>query len=566
MPQTQLPLDAAPRKLWKPELLERGVRLGEEEAKRILKTQIVDPDDGEYGGFPAPDLMLVDGLAVPGYGQLLTRLWKQPKSRYHESGQVVRRIIMALDFFENRAQHPDGSLDGTGTGDMHSAPHAAFATLSLADLLLLWDGVDTPEAEEVRARIRRCIVKASPCLRGGRLFTHNHRWVACAAMAVINDIEPDQRLVDAINGYLLGDGIDQDADGFYSEYAAGYGMLTNRCLMKIADLMDRQHLLEHVRRNLDLLIWLRHANGEVACEFSYRDNDTGAVGSPEVFVEMARRDGRGDYLQMAEDIVALALGEDGLRPLSKIGPNALLTLAELPHPGVAPEPLPDTFRKVFVRDQIVRVRRGSFSATVMGRPWNPECPFWGKPSNCNFLALRNGGAVIDGTRIIFKYYGEKDVGIPEGGLKVEGDTAWFQHDFTSWFDGPVLWRMRELSPDFHLRVAVREVDDGIELRTKAWGTPKVLVQLEFAVRPEGNIIIDGSKLPLKAGGRHFARRGPVRIVNGADALEITGDLVVQHRVAGGDRFINRRASTSLYVTPRTPYEGVITIRTATAGK
>ena len=560
MSEEQLSLEKLPDRLWKPELMEPGIRLGDEEAKRVLKSQIVDPNDDEYGGFRNPEVMLVDALSVPGYGQLLTRLWKQPKSRYHQSGEVLRRIMLALDYFEQRAQYPDGSLDGVATGDMQSAPHAAFATLSLGELLALWEDVDLPEAEEIRQRITRSMLKASVCLREGRLFTHNHRWVACAAMAVINDLEPDPKLVDAINGYMLGDGVDQDADGFYSEYAAGYGMLTSKCLMKIADLLHRGHLLEYVRANLDLLIWMRHSNGEVACEFSYRDNDHGPLSAPDLFVEMADKDGRGDYLQMAEDIVAHALEGGAPKSGARIGPNALMMLAELRHPDVEPTPLPDSFRKVFVRNQIVRTRRGKFSATMMGRPWNPDCPFWGKPRNRNFLAVRYGDAIIDGTRIVFKYYGEKDVGIEEGGLRVEGDTAWFRHDFTSWVDGPVLWRMRELNPDFHVSVSTREIDGGIELKMKAWGTPKVIVQLEFAVRPEGEIILGGAKQPLVHGGKHFPAGGPVHIRNGDDVLEIAGDLAVEHRVVAGGSFIHRKQWASLYVLARTPYDGTITIR------
>jgi len=61
------------------------------------------------------------------------------------------------------------------------------------------------------------------------------------------------------------------------------------------------------------------------------------------------------------------------------------------------------------------------------------------------------------------------------------------------------------------------------------------------------------------GERHYLN-GPASIVNGTDALEFGGDLVVQHRELAGGNFTKKPQMTSLIVAPRTPYEGIITIR------
>ena len=257
-----------------PDLLPFAVERAEEEAEVALRTQVPDGEP-DAGGYRSPDTLVCDSKAVAKTARLLARLWLEPSSKFHRSDALVDSVRRAMRFFEYRAQQPDGSTHGLPTGDMGSAPHAAFAVEAFHELLPVWARVDHPARREVEMAVRRCMVRAGVALRSKGVFTHNHRWIACAALACINDIAPDARLVARIDDYLS-DGIDQDEDGFWSEYSPVYAMLSNICYTRMADLLDRPELLEPVWRNLDTLPFLRHSNGEVACEFTFRQ-DRGAV-------------------------------------------------------------------------------------------------------------------------------------------------------------------------------------------------------------------------------------------------------------------------------------------------
>ena len=537
---------------WAPELAEEGIRRGEETASQALATLVLDPDDPEYGGFRSSELLVCEGHTIPGTCRLLTVLWNTPGSRYFQRPALVESIRRALAFLEERAQYQDGSLSLLSSGDMKAACMAGFASLGLRDLLRLWERIEHPAAGEIIGRCRRCMIRAGNALRTGGLFTQNHRWVANAAMAEINSISPDERLVAKIDDYFS-DGIDQDEDGFYSEYSIGYGILCDECFARCADLLGRPFLLDHVRRNLGLIPWLRHPNGEVACEFTYR-SDIGGAGSPGFWLDMAERFQDGRYVTMARDIVDLLLRRNALDGLS------MLELAQRPIPAVEAVPLPDTYRRSFARGQIARIRRGPLSVTVMGRAVHPTVPYLGKPENPNFLAIRYGDAIIDGTCVRYKYYGERLMGVRAGGLTAEGDEFVVRHDFTDFVDGPIPARHVQFSPDLHLRVGIREVPGGIALSLRAEGLPGVSVLLEFAVRSEGHLVLDGKTVPLQPGAQHYLPGGTARIVNGPDELELSGDLVMQHRLIAGGTFTHQRRVTSLLVAPRTPHHGTITLR------
>ena len=547
--------------LWKPGLLPHAVKVGDIDVETYMEKQVLDADDPECGGIRSPETLLSDGLATSVAARCWSEFWSIPESKHYRNEDLLDRIKLALKHVEEYAQNEDGSVDGLNTGDMGSAPHAAFCVEALYPMLKLWETIDHPAAEPICDQIRRCITRAGNALRTKTVYTHNHRWAACGAMAFAYDVSPDPRLIEKIDDYVLGDGIDQDEDGYYAEYSAGYGMLSNRGIYTVGRMLNRPHLFQHLRRNFDLLRYLMHSNGEVVCEYAYRNNDRGGLGSLMLFVEMAKEFQDGRYLAIAEAVLdRLDDPESDIR-YGNLGGIALLQLARQEHPGVETVPLEESYRKTFARGQVGRIRRGKFSATVMGRPANPEVPFLGKPFNTNFLAVRHGDAVIDGTRISYAYYGDRVVGVPEDGLKVEGDEYAIYHDFTDHVDGPVPWRLMQLNPDFHAHLRFREVDGGIAVKLAMTGCPRVITHLEFSVRPDNSrMIADDEEIDLVNGEQHILDAPTVKIVCGSDVLELSGDLHMQHKVRTSGKFVNQPTYTSLLVNIRSPHEDEIIIR------
>ena len=168
---------------------------------------------------------------------------------------------------------------------------------------------------------------------------------------------------------------------------------------------------------------------------------------------------------------------------------------------------------------MVRIRRGRLSLTAVGRN-----------DFTNLMAVRYGDAVIDGMRMMYCYYGTHGVGDQD--LPEENGDVVFQGSFTEYIDGPTPARQIDHKPELHYRLGISETEDGIALSLKAHARHKVSVQVEFAVRAEGSLDINGSVVPMVAGESYFMKGEPVRIINGDDVLEIGGDLVVQHREIG----------------------------------
>ena len=543
--------------LWAPDVVPYVTVLVDRTTDIALAIQVLDPNDEEYGSYRPLDSLVCQFPG--GIGVVLTEAYSNPNSGYHRSDAVVDSIRLALEASEERFQYEDGSIDSGS--DKQNAANAAFATGGIHQIWERWQNIEHPLSGEIIDRCRRILVKFGLSCRTMGVFTPNHRWVACAAMAIVNEVEPDEQLVAKIDDYLS-DGIDQDADGFYSEYSPMYAMLCNMCFLQVAKRLDRPELLIPVRKNLELLLSLCHPGGQVASEFSVRA-DTGKLGVLHALVEMGVLDRRGEYLTIAREHLDRQLRtlDERLDEAKVDGSNSfgallgetaeLMALAVLPATEVEPKAVPDNYRlrtSAFINRQrtTIRIRRGKLSVTAVGRN-----------DFSNLVAFRYGDAIVDGMRIMYNYYGMH--GVIDENLPEEDGEIVFSGSFTEYIDGPTPERRIDHKPELHYRLGISEIGGGLALSFKAQARHKVSIQLEFAARPEGRLEIGGQTTPLLDGERHYLN-GPASIVNGTDALEFGGDLVVQHRELAGGNFTKKPQMTSLIVAPRTPYEGIITIR------
>ena len=543
--------------LWAPDVVPYVTVLVDRTTDIALAIQVLDPNDEEYGSYRPLDSLVCQFPG--GIGVVLTEAYSNPNSRYHRSDAVVDSIRLALEASEERFQYEDGSIDSGS--DKQNAANAAFATGGIHQIWERWQNIEHPLSGEIIDRCCRILVKFGLSCRTMGVFTPNHRWVACAAMAIVNEVEPDEQLVAKIDDYLS-DGIDQDADGFYSEYSPMYAMLCNMCFLQVAKRLDRPELLTPVRKNLELLLSLCHPGGQVASEFSVRA-DTGKLGVLHALVEMGVLDRRGEYLTIAREHLDRQLRtlDERLDEAKVDGSNSfgallgetaeLMALAVLPATEVEPKAVPDNYRlrtSAFVNRQrtTIRIRRGKLSVTAVGRN-----------DFSNLVAFRYGDAIVDGMRIMYNYYGMH--GVIDENLPEEDGEIVFSGSFTEYIDGPTPERRIDHKPELHYRLGISEIDGGLALSFKAQARHKVSIQLEFAARPEGRLEIGGQTTPLLDGERQYLI-GPASIVNGTDVLEFGGDLVVQHRELAGGNFTKKPQMTSLIVAPRTPYEGIITIR------
>ena len=287
--------------------------------------------------------------------------------------------------------------------------------------------------------------KSTRSLVDGGVHTPNHRWEICKALAHIHHLWPSRAVMARINDWL-GEGIDQDAEGEYSERSPNYASeVTNRSLVIIARLAGKPGLLGNVRRNLAMTLYRLEANGEVETVQSRRQDQTGIQDVWKYlmhFRELALRDGDRRFAAVAEQILdrvaadpesfataGYSVGEFLAEALAYPDLTAVL-------PGPA-EPLTE-YERFFRGSQLVRIRRDDTTASIFGgTDWHNRRQdsvghqtsireiASGLSTNPTFFKLRKGAAILDSVRMSPRFFST-------GHFRSDGVTAhrggWRLHD------------------------------------------------------------------------------------------------------------------------------------------
>ena len=201
----------------------------------------------------------------------LVSAYVNPRGQNHHSSALLGPLNDLLDALADR-QNPSGLYD---IGNLDSPPDTSFviSDLGLGYDLLRQDA--QPATGAAREKYATIMQRSARSLAEGGVHTPNHRWEICKALAHLNHLWPSRLLIARINDWL-DEGIDQDAEGEYSERSPNYASeVTNRSLVTIARLADKPWLLGNVRRNLALTLYRLEVNGEVETVQSRRQDQTG---------------------------------------------------------------------------------------------------------------------------------------------------------------------------------------------------------------------------------------------------------------------------------------------------
>jgi hypothetical protein len=305
----------------------------------------------------------------------------------------IHDLVTALE----AVQHDDGTYD---IGNLHSPPDTAFV---VQDLCMSWTLLHAQSQSILRPSLdalERMSRKAGRALATGGVHTPNHRWEVCAALARINHLWPERRYVRRIHDWL-GEGIDIDADGQYSERSSTYAAaVTNPCLLTLAWLFGRQmeSLRQHVRRNLEATLYLLEPNGDVETVHSRRQDQTQVRDIWWYLLqyrELALLEVNGQFARVARMIEQRGIGELG---------DFLADVMERPELGAvlpAEAPLPDDYAKVFEVSRLARIRHVSTTATIFGGTdfHATRTIASGLSTNPTFFKLRKGAAILESVRL-----------------------------------------------------------------------------------------------------------------------------------------------------------------------
>lgn len=241
--------------------------------ERGITRQVLDPESRYYGGTidPATGVAWVNHTTgtpteMCYWGAALVN----PDSAYYRDAELLKRLCLASEYVL-RAQHEDGSIS-PGWTNYHSPPDTAFVVVGYAQLYQLLLQEEWEDMQPVTNNMRLFLERTIPVLLTGGCHTPNHRWVLCAALGFLYQLFGWKEAAQRAEQWLA-EGMDITPDGEWTERSNGiYSAVSDIMLIHAARLLDRPELLEPVRLNLRMMVYLVHPSGEIVTDYSGRQD------------------------------------------------------------------------------------------------------------------------------------------------------------------------------------------------------------------------------------------------------------------------------------------------------
>jgi len=509
--------------------------------EEIKDSQITTEGSYWHGAFAGntPSAPYEGIIQIDAYLSVTVPLYAHPSSALYRSGELLTCMQRQMDFLL-RSQRPSGCVS-LNNCNMDSPPDTGFAVHLLALGYHILNRLEDEACRPVLKKMELFLTRAMPGLLNGGIHTPNHRWVLCGALALCYELFGDERLRQRADRFLA-EGLDINADGEWTERSnAIYNAVCTIFLYHTARVFGYGQLYEPVSRNLRMMQYMLHPRGEIATEYSSRQ-DRGVV---------KRLDGRyyvAFQLMAAhdQDPLLYRLGQEALAGLTLAG-EALLYRMFLPQPmqvQLPSQPLPVQYERLLNEGKqapvtgtqpykltafhagspLLRYRQGELSVTVMtGQP--------------DFLYLQYGQARLLGLRLSLGWFGV--AGVPFAGMARTGEHEYeltmelegsyrdaVEKDELPRFDplqfAAAVYERKETNVSrVQVALRLRLAEDGLTLRALIDGdVPPLFAQLVFSFDPEGSLSGDG----LAPIGEHavWFKRGALVYRNGEDEIEVAG--------------------------------------------
>ncbi|NHN29789.1 hypothetical protein G9U52_08060 [Paenibacillus sp. S3N08] len=252
------------------------LHMNDDWTETAISHQVSDPTSKYFGGIidPISGIPKANHLGTPAVMAAWTAALVNPDSRYYHDTKLLHALNKAALFMLNR-QHADGTIS-LGSTNFNSPPDTAFVVGGVTQIYQLLQKNEWPAALTTVVQIKLFLERTLPALLSGGCHTPNHRWVITAALAQLYEIFPMPELIARAEEWLA-EGMDITEDGEWTERSNGiYNTVSDISLYHTARVLNRPELFEHVRRNLRMMVYLIHPDGEVVTEYSGRQ-DLGQV-------------------------------------------------------------------------------------------------------------------------------------------------------------------------------------------------------------------------------------------------------------------------------------------------
>ncbi|MER6631383.1 hypothetical protein ABT301_24705 [Streptomyces sp. NPDC000987] len=477
----------------------------------------------------------------------LVAAYRSPDSALHGSGRAVAAAMTHLRALR-AAQTPTGLF--AGGDNVQSPPDSAFTVNDVCDAHVLAAGAG-PELRDATAALAEIARAATGSLLTGGVHTPNHRWELCAALARLHRSFPDDRLLARVEEWL-GEGVDIDAEGLYSERSANYAAhVSNPSLLLLAGVLGRADLLDAVERNLATTLDLIGPDATVETVHSRRQDQNHPFPLAPCLPHyrlLAVRTGRGDFSRAARLAAAGGIDDPDLLAQTLLTPDLCRVL-----PAPAGRTLP-RHRYLTTARLAVQASPGVHTVLYGGSdvPGHRRIRS-GLACNPTFLRLFAGGAVLDAVRLSRGFF---DLGpfraadmhrltdtrylltetltaayyqpLPPG---LRRDDGAYRMADEGRFSAAMAFPDRprdEISHTTRVQVDLRE--DGADLRIDIGGPP-VPWALELTFRPGG---VPEGAVPI-GDGRWCLTTGPMTYRAGEDGIRVEVGVEAGEPLAGPDR-------------------------------
>ncbi len=503
---------------------------------RLLACTITEPGHPHYGGI----VNKADGLVPPGagIGCMLTYVpaYYTDTSKYYKSANLLKTMNTALEYTE-AIQREDGTFDLL-ISNFYSAPDTGFIMHTMGRVYKIMDAHAKTEIElKLKGKLYSIIVKAAKGLRDGGFHTPNHRWVEAAGLSLAYNITKDESYKDMALMYLA-EGIDIDENGEFTERSPGiYNAVNDNALMILAEEMNKPELAGYAAENLEMMFRYFEPDGTVFTQNSARvDKGEGMPGKSfyptnyyHIYLKAAYIHNNPRFAKMA-DLIFESAGKSE----AGVPGNLWLYMIEDGLKKYEPvlEELPDEFEVFFKPSNIVRKRKGDYSATILG----------GAP---NFLFIQKGRlrcyARICASFFAVAQFKPAEIIKTECGYRMEFKAS-----------GKYKWPFETPSKtsiwddmDHSLRKSVNEVDltfvidiafteTGVKLNIKTDGCDRVPLKVEFCFSGGCGIEGTGFIIDGNAGNSIIVSEGNVKASLGLNEITI-GPGFAEHKYTASMR-------------------------------
>lgn len=575
---------------------EQLVKLNDRWVEQGLAGQILDQNHRSFGGVIDPE----NGIAWPNH-HAGTPVWMavwgaalvNPSSAYYHSEQVLERLEYAAQYML-AFQHDDGSIS-PGWTNFHSPPDTAFVVVGYSQLYLLLEQDDWSKSAPVASRILLFLKQTIPVMVTGGCHTPNHRWVLSAALSYLYRLFGDARLLERAEQWLA-EGIDITPDGEWTERSNGiYNAVSDVMFIHTARLLDKPELLEPVRANLEMMIYLIHPSGEIVTDYSGRQ-DFGQNFTLDSYMLsyylMTIIDQNSQFAAMT-GLAQQAL-QNTARPPSSAN-NPLIGMLLYPDEGesVRATSLPTHYRKMinlsFDRHQyikqiaevgyhqiqysrphldfgapVMRIRKGDTSITMMTETSSLLAIRYGQVRllglqiasyfGPGFVPMQSLTPTVDGFTMTATYEKGYNSCVPEHELP---DSA--QATVSPWYLLPHQHRIATHTQTYQLEVRISELEHGFDLEIISNEPTDVMTQLSFVFDQQAMITAVDGQLEQITPESQLWSAGTVVVQQGNDMMELTGGCL-QHTASSVREASYPRDCQTLLVNVMTPFVHRIGIR------